>query len=235
MMTGMTGLTAIIKEELHALGADIVGFGDLSGLPPGMREGAPVGICVAVKYPKAVIRGISELPTREYWEWYDKLNQQLDRIVTEGAKLLSQRGYKAVPQTREHVNKGATEYSTVLPHKTVATRAGIGWIGKCALLVTPEYGSMIRLSAILTDAPLVCAEPVNESRCGECLACQKACPAGAVTGRLWTAGISREEIFDAVKCRKTARQRARQSFGGDITLCGKCIEVCPHTRRYLTI
>jgi epoxyqueuosine reductase QueG len=22
-------------------------------------------------------------------------------------------------------------------------------------------------------------------------------------------------------------------FGGGVTICGKCIEVCPHTRRYL--
>ena len=43
---------------------------------------------------------------------------------------------------------------TALPHKTIATRAGIGWIGKSALLVTAKYGSAIRLSSILTDTPI---------------------------------------------------------------------------------
>jgi epoxyqueuosine reductase QueG len=120
-----------------------------------------------------------------------------------------------------------------LPHKTVASRAGIGWIGKCALLVTARYGSMIRLSSILTNAPFDGSEPIDESKCGGCGACVFACPAGAVSGELWRAGVEREVFFDAVKCRKTAKERAALGFGGNATICGKCIEVCPYTRSYL--
>jgi hypothetical protein len=43
----------------------------------------------------------------------------------------------------------------------------------------------------------------------------------------------RDDFFDPVKCRKTARDRAKQGFGGEITICGKCIEVCPYTQRYI--
>ncbi|MDR0905560.1 MAG: 4Fe-4S binding protein, partial [Oscillospiraceae bacterium] len=126
---------------------------------------------------------------------------------------------------------GENEDSTILPHKTVATRAGIGWIGKSALLVTEKYGSMIRLSTVLTDAQLETAAPVDESKCGGCTVCTDACPAGAISGTLWTVGLYRDEFFDPVKCRKTARERAKQGFGGEVTICGKCIEVCPYTRR----
>ena len=184
-------------------------------------------------YPEGVIRGIAELPTQEYREWYDKLNERLDAIVTCGADMLRDMGYVAIAQTREHVGSGESSDNTRLPHKTVATRAGVGWIGKSALLVTEDYGSAIRLSSILTDAPLKTAMPVNESRCGDCLVCANACPAGAVSGKIWTAGVSRGELFDPVKCRKTARDRAKQGFGGGITICGKCIEVCPHTQKYI--
>ncbi|MDR1019494.1 MAG: hypothetical protein LBL73_01950 [Synergistaceae bacterium] len=31
----------------------------------------------------------------------------------------------------------------------------------------------------------------------------------------------------------TARGAAIVGFGGDGTICGKCIEICPYTRRYL--
>jgi epoxyqueuosine reductase QueG len=228
------GLTDEMRDELLSLGADIVDFGDLSELPMDVCGGMPVGICVAVKYPKAVIRGIADLPTQEYREWYDRLNERLDLIVTEGAKLLVSYGYKAIAQTRKNVGAVETEYYTALPHKTVATRAGIGWIGKCALLITKEYGSMIRLSSVLTDAPLEVAEPQNRSKCGECTACASSCPAGAVSGRLWEVGLYRDEFFDPVKCHKTARDRAKRGFGGEITICGKCIEVCSYTRRYLS-
>ena len=222
-----------LKNELLRLGADIVGFGSLDELPDDVHEGLPVGVSVAVAYPAAVIRGIAEFPTQEYREWYDKLNERLDMLVSRGAELLRAAGHEAIAQTREYVGSGESKDNTTLPHKTVATRAGIGWIGKSALLVTEKYGSAVRLSSILTDAPLDTAQPINKSRCGDCMVCTDACPGCAVSGKPWEAGLYRDEFFDPVKCRKTARQRAKQGFGGDITICGKCIEVCPYTQRYI--
>jgi epoxyqueuosine reductase QueG len=126
-----------------------------------------------------------------------------------------------------------TDYTTKLPHKTVATRAGLGWIGKSALLVTKEYGSMVRISSILTDAPLKTAKSINTSKCGNCEACKSACPAQAISGKLWSINTYRDEFYNAELCRKTARERAVKGFGIEITQCGKCIYVCPYTQRYL--
>ena len=223
-----------IENDLLNLGADIVGFGDIRELPDNVRSGMPVGICVAVLYPKEIIRGISVLPTQEYRVWYDKLNERLDMIVAKGAESLRQMGFEAIAQTREYVGSGEIGNNTKLPHKTIATRAGIGWIGKSALLVTSKYGSAIRLSSILTNAPLDAAQATDKSSCGDCMLCTDACPAGAVSGKLWEAGLYRDEFFDPDKCRKTARERAKQGFGGEnITICGKCIEVCPHAQKYI--
>lgn len=233
MMNETENLNRNIENELFSYGADIVGFGNITELPPDTRMGLPVGIIVAAAYPKNVIRGISSLPTGEYRQWYDTLNERLDSIVTRGAAMLLEMGYNATAQTREYVGSGETRDNMLLPHKTIATRAAAGWIGKSALLVTEKYGSAVRLSSILTDAPVVTSEPVNKSRCGDCMVCADACPAGAVSGRLWETGLYRDEFFDPVKCRKTARQRAKQGFNGDITICGKCIEICPYTRKYI--
>ncbi|MCL1951971.1 MAG: 4Fe-4S dicluster domain-containing protein [Oscillospiraceae bacterium] len=229
----MTDLTAFLSASLLSRGADLVGFGDLTALPADVREGLPVGVCVAVKYPKEVIRGIAEGPTRAYFEQYNTQNERLDELVTHGAETLQALGYQAIAKTRAQVACVETEYGTLLPHKTVATRAGLGWIGKCALLVTPQFGSMVRISTILTDAPLHCAEPVNASRCGDCMACANACPGGAVLGKNWDVNTPREAFYDAVKCRKTARALSLRSLEEEISLCGKCIEACPYTRRYL--
>lgn len=229
----MTNLTDYIKGKLLSAGADLVGVGSLTELPSDVRCGLPVSICVAVKYPKEVIQGIADLPTKEYYEQYELLNEKLDELVSLGAETLKNLGYQAVPQTRAYVQQFSTDYKSLLPHKTVATRAGIGWIGKSALLVTEEYGSMVRLSSILTDAPLEAAEPINQSRCGECNICANACPAGAISGKRWAVDVYRDEFYNAMACRKTARKRSVRGFGVEVSLCGKCIEVCPYTRSYI--
>ncbi|MDR0531236.1 MAG: 4Fe-4S binding protein [Oscillospiraceae bacterium] len=226
-------LTEELLAYLRAQGADLAAAGDLRALPPEPRRGLPAGVSVAVKYPKDVIRGIAALPTRAYYDQYNALNETLDRIVEAGARWLGDRGWQAVAQTRALVAQNETQLDTPLPHKTAATRAGLGWIGKSALLVTEEYGCMVRISTILTDAPLRFAAPVDKSRCGACAICAQACPAGAILGKNWRVDLPREAFFNAAACRSTARERAMRGFGVDITVCGKCIAVCPYTRRYL--
>lgn len=229
----MKKFTQYIIEELQHNGAELVGVGSLLELPEDVRAGLPVGISVAVKYPKEVIEGITELPTQEYKDWYDALNERLDALVTFGAELLTHEGYTAIAQSRAYVGNAEEKLQSLLPQKTVATRSGLGWIGKCALLVTSEYGSMLRFSSILTDAPLTLSEPINASRCGRCTKCRDACPARAVSGKEWSVGMYRDEFFDPVKCRTTARERSLRGFGQEVSLCGKCIEICPYTQRYI--
>ena len=229
----MKDITGFLRDELLCHGADLVGFGDLTGLPAHVRENLPIGVCVAVKYPREVIRGIARRPTREYRDCYHQLNERLDMLVTLGAEALQMLGHRALAKTRAQVAHNDAEHHTLLPHKTVATRAGLGWIGKCALLVNEQYGSMIRISTILTDAPLNTAKAMNHSRCGSCSACVTACPAAAATGIAWSVNTPRDAFFDAEKCSEAAKARSLQSFGEALTICGKCIEVCPYTRRYL--
>ena len=226
-------LTRELKEILKTNGADLTGIGDISGIPAEIRGGFPSGISVAVKYPKEIIREIANLPTADYQKWYGKLNKLLDYLVTLGADWLKEKGYQAIAKSRAQVGKYKDDCKTLLPHKTIATRAGMGWIGKSALLVTEEYGSMVRISSVLTDAPLTAAKPVNESKCGGCMVCRDACPAGAIYGRLWEMSLGRDELFDFQKCRAAMQKRAIEGVGEKDDICGKCIAVCPYTRRYL--
>lgn len=213
-------LTEQLKEELYRQGADLVGIGNLTTLPENSRGKLPFGISIAVKFPKDVVSGIVDLPTREYYDWYNKVNGTLSQIASHAVTTLKDLGYQATTRTG-------------LPQKTVATRAGVGWVGKSNLLVTEQYGSMIRLASVLTDAPLTAAEPVNESKCGDCRLCVDACPAGALTGKLWDTTVSRDEILDTSACSAMAVSRSIQGFGVPIELCGKCFAVCKYTQQYI--
>jgi epoxyqueuosine reductase len=69
--------------------------------------------------------------------------------------------------------------SAPLFEKAWAARAGLGWIGKNNLLVSPVFGSFVFLAALVTDVELVYDAPL-ESRCGSCGRCVAACPTGAL-------------------------------------------------------
>jgi epoxyqueuosine reductase QueG len=181
---------------------------------------------------ESVDSSIADGPNLPYYETYHEINARLDRIVTAGAEYLKSLGYQAVAQTTKAVVR-LDEHTTLLPHKTVATRAGLGWIGRSALLVTREYGPALRLSSILTDAPLKAAEAVSASSCGDCGECVRHCPAGALMGEKWAPGLTRERLVDVETCSQTTKRLCRERFGIEATICGKCIVVCPFTRRYL--
>jgi epoxyqueuosine reductase QueG len=224
----MDGLARVLDER----GAALVAYGDLTGLPSDVREGLPRGISIAVALNPRIIAGISAGPTREYHAEYGRANALLNDLGAAAAAFLQERGHRAVAQAATIAALDPATYSTRLPHKTVATRCGVGWIGRCALLVTKEYGSAIRITSVLTDAPLPVLKAVDESQCGDCMACVEACPGHAPSGRTWRAGLARGELFDAFACRRTAVQQAGR-IGVSETICGRCISVCPWTRQYL--
>lgn len=181
------------------------------------------GISVAVPVPKHIVRDLQTAPTKEYYDTYYFLNAQLDEIVTSGAEFLMNNGYHAQANTTKVV-KTNEDWRTPLPHKTVATRAGLGWIGRNCLLVTREYGSAVRLSSLLTDAPIPFDVPITESYCGRCMVCVNRCPAKALTGKLWTPKTSREALFHKEECKKMQIQRMKQATGIKTDLCSLCFK-----------
>lgn len=218
-----------LKHYLMSNGALQIGFANLSELSTNQLKS---GISILLSIPKEVIKSISEGPNMDYYNQYYLLNKQLNKLAELGAQFIESLGYKAIAQTTDFV-KEYGNYRTNLPHKTVATLAGLGWIGKSALFVTKEYGSAVRLTSIITNMDLDYGTPIRKSICGDCNQCVNACPGGAIKGELWQPEIDRDDFFDATKCRTMARQLAQERLNKEITLCGKCIEICPYTQGYI--
>lgn len=60
--------------------------------------------------------------------------------------------------------------------KRWAARAGLGWIGRHTLLVTPLWGSWVNLGELLTVEPCDRYDQPLPSRCSACNLCVDACP-----------------------------------------------------------
>jgi len=114
----------------------------------------------------------------------------------------------------------------------IATRAGLGWIGKTALFISDEFGPRLRLVSILINKnPDTESIPIDYSKCGQCNICVEKCPATAANGKLWNINIHRDEFFDAYKCREKCGELAKQNLNVDIRICGLCVAVCPIGKR----
>jgi epoxyqueuosine reductase QueG/predicted GNAT family acetyltransferase len=228
----MRALNAEIIRQLTDHEADLVGFADVSCLPAEVTGGLTRAVSIALALDPAVIRAIQDGPTVAYFAEYERANLRLAQLSEEAARALIAAGHRALafPPTAEQIDRATL--SARLQHRTVAMRAGLGWIGKSGLLVTKEYGSAVRLASVLTDAELETARPVDVSNCGDCRQCVDHCPAQAITGVNWKAGAAREHIYDPAACFKTARTLSGAK-GIKGTICGVCINVCPWTQRYL--
>jgi epoxyqueuosine reductase QueG len=112
-----------------------------------------------------------------------------------------------------------------LSHKLAATRAGLGWVGRSSLLITPQYGPRVRLATVLVDVELPAGTPSERSRCGSCRACVEACPDGLITGAAWRPSTRREDLLDAFGCRSARAERPGPDGRPDA--CARCLIACP--------
>jgi epoxyqueuosine reductase len=206
-----------IGHLLAAFGADAWGVAANDPQMP-LAPPLPLAISILMRLRPEALVGVDDGPTSAYLAEYERLNAALGETSVALAATLRGHGHEAfvVPPT------GTSE--GVFPHKTAATSAGLGWIGKTALFVSAEFGPAIRLATVFTDLHLSSGDAVTESSCATCTVCVDRCPAGAGRDVSWTTGRERDELFDHEACR---RQLAR--FAMPAQICGICIAVCPFT------
>ena len=220
-----------IQAKLKSKGADFVKFVDISGLSKKQNKGYCNAVLIGILLSPAYLLKVTNTPdfieemkrkNRMKEDEFNNIEIKTDGLADDLEDYLVSKGYSAYSQSEKNVASSGfydeTNKSTPLPHKTIAGLAGMGWIGRHNLLVTPEYGSAISMCSVLTNAPLEAVlRPVSSSRCGDCRICTDICKAKAIKGKAWELGMTRNEIVDVNLC----------------TTCLKCLVLCPWTQRYM--
>ena len=193
-------------------------------------RGFPRALSYALPMTPAIMNGIQHGPNRAYADEYARVNVLINEAAAELTAKIKNKGYQAQALAASE-RTDAVNIKGDFPQKTAATRAGLGWIGRHCQLITRKFGSWVRLGTVFTDMELPGGSPVERSYCGTCTRCVEACPAGALKGRAWVAGMPRAEILDVAACDRWKKENYYQYHNGHN--CGICSAVCPYSLKVL--
>jgi epoxyqueuosine reductase len=140
--------------------------------------------------------------------------------------------------------------------RSLAARAGLGWIGRNGCLIVPGLGSYVLLCEIICDLPLDFDRPLGATgvppvgttvehpddrqdarrttddrrdACRTCGACVRACPTGAI-GDGGLVDARRCVSYLTVECREPIDPQLWKAIGNGVFGCDRCQEACPHNR-----
>jgi ferredoxin len=139
------------------------------------------------------------------------------RTAVQVAAWIRAIGYAA----RAHIDGN---YRLILP--LAGRDAGLGEIGRMGLLMTPNLGPRVRLSAVTTTLPLLPDPPGDSSAvldfCRICKKCAENCPSRAIPTN------DRQEIGGALRWKIDA-EACFHYWNTAGTDCGRCMQVCPYS------
>jgi epoxyqueuosine reductase len=110
-----------------------------------------------------------------------------------------------------------------------AKNAGLGWIGKNAILINSEAGSFVFLGEIIIDKELVYDVPIEE-QCGSCTLCLDACPTNALV-EPYTLDARKCITYHTVDKRaKEMPEEVKRKLNKRVYACDACQDVCPYNK-----
>ncbi len=193
--------------------------------PSILLENAQTVIVLGIAYPNQnsiIFKGISDkkrfgqiasyacLP--DYHRWFKDRARKLEKFI----RSLDSPGLK----TKFFVDSGP------VMEKDFAYQAGLGWIGKNSLFISPIFGSFCLLGCLFVDLKLEPDMQNNNDLCGACELCIQSCPTGAISNDR-TINASRCISFLTTNYKGTIPPELCGKIGNQVFGCDICQTVCP--------
>lgn len=212
-----------IKEIAYSLGADLCGIASIDRFSEAPKGYHPLDIfpeCKSVisfacRFPVGALKCNT---SAVYTRIRNSLTPKMDAIALDLCIRLEEEGILAVPvpTNESEWDANTNRWRSIISQKHAAQAAGIGTIGRHSLLITPEFGSMVWLGAVLVDIELE-ADPLLKPVCTNCNQCVKVCPVNALEHLEINQGACWDFAFGEDK----EKQDWRIS-------CHRCRDACPY-------
>ncbi len=268
-----------LRNRLEALGFDDVRFAALGAGPtPPLREWLAAGMHGEMQWmergadkrlnPDLVLSGARSIIMLGVSYWSPELQTPNPKLHTAGearwARYALHEDYHdtmkpaliAAGRALEEIyGAGSQDYRYYVDtgpvlERSWAARAGLGFTGKNAMLISRRHGNWLFLASILTRIEFAPDEPIRKKLpprnsitqttdsqpaspvgllCGNCTRCLDACP---------TQAFSAPGVVDARRCvsyqtienKGVIPRELRAGIGNHIYGCDVCLEVCPWNR-----
>lgn len=245
-------LTTKLKAKARELGFDRVGVADAQ-TPPGyphflkwLSEGRAAGMdymhrhAEARAHPDSILEGVRSVVMVSIV--YGQRSTTPTDAVGKVSRYAKGRDYHHVVRgkleeliawlktERPDVRARAVVDTAPLLERDFAQLAGLGWIGKNALLIDRKIGSFTFLAAVLVDLELEADEPLGASYCGTCTRCLDACPTGALVNP-FELDANLCISYLTIEHRGPIPEDQADRLDGWVFGCDVCQDVCPWNRK----
>ncbi len=247
-------LTAEFKAYARSINVDLIGIADVERFadvvanrhPSAIFPEARSVVVIGKRITRGTLRGVEEGTQFSLYGQYgrDWLNNRFLAMCTfKAAEFLEDHGWEAVPLPNLPpdvpplgipVREGQPAPNVMLDFEDAAVRAGVGEIGLCGVLLTPQYGPRQRIQLILTDAPLESDPLLTAAICDRCAEREPICPMGAIhADTAQTHSVCGKSItiaqIDYSRCRQCANGAApnpHYASGKPDRLAALCTRTC---------
>lgn len=182
-------LTKKVKDFANNLDIDDVGIADVENdvflvaspdyQPKNVLQGAKSVIVLLCRLPKGPFLAPSH-KKQSLHRAHHSIMKHLDILAARLAGFIESFGYYALTiPAYNPITINKTNPMGLISLKLAGLAAGLGKIAKSELLMHPKYGTLVRLSAVVTTAKLL-PDPMSlKDVCTDCGLCIENCPAKA--------------------------------------------------------
>lgn len=165
-----------------------------------------------------------EFPAWARYALYSDYHDTIKPALEKAGKVLEKKLGIASADHRHYVDTGP------VLERAWAGRAGLGFAGKNAMLISRDFGNWLFLAAILVRAEIDADAPLpSRSYCGKCARCIDSCPTGAIV-RPGTVDSRLCISYQTIENKGVIPRELREKIGSHIYGCDVCAEVCPWNR-----